>query len=139
MALPMRIATAKLARKLHKKGSRRRPSSNFCDKTNVRLKRVLDFFFYTILNDKKLVYFHTILGISHLNYKVITCSNLCVLYFILYFVASYYYIMTYTVIMRNPCTQYTFYHQFLLFLFKYYFFDYYFFICPVILRKFLYS
>ena len=41
-ALPTRIAAAKLARKLHQKGAVGDHPSNFCDKTNVRLKRGLE-------------------------------------------------------------------------------------------------
>ena len=48
MPLPSRKATAKLARKLHKKGAALAATalSNFRDKTNVRLKRVLDVYFF---------------------------------------------------------------------------------------------
>jgi len=56
----MHIAAAKLARKLHKKGAAGvRPPSNFHDKTNVRLKRVLwrNYFFYRMRVHKSFLFF----------------------------------------------------------------------------------
>ena len=57
----MRIAAAKLARKLHKRGAARAAtaSSNFRDNTNVSVEAVLDtlFYLYLLLDTYTLHYF----------------------------------------------------------------------------------